>query len=454
MTSHIAVVVIAVLAIGFAADTFFRLFLVREETSRLLNNVSSVARQVVVSDVSGAFVIRSERSIFVNTLQLAGIEVYEFPTIALDNTPFKPEEINRLQQDRQLFRKINKGLFTLPELELFLVDGEHHRLILLKNRMTHASETLANMRRTILYSGLIAVVLTVLVSYGTARYMVAPIRKIQQVARKVVQGDFRQRVNLKAATDEFQELALTFNRAVDRVEETMREQKQLDQLRQQFVSDVSHEFRIPLTSLGGFLELLQQNKIPAADRHRVIGMMQKDVDRLTRLVHDLLDLSRLQEGKIQLVREPVQLQETIADVVDRLIRQIEAKQLQFKVKTAPSLTVWADEDRLQQILLNLIGNAVQHTPPRESVRIYTERTTEKKSVTVVIENSGTTIPPDVLPRLWDRFTKVDKSRSQRGTGLGLAIARELVRLHGGDIWAENLPDRKGVRFAFTLPLNQ
>lgn len=453
MTSHIAVVVIAVLAIGFAADTFFRLFLVREETSRLLNNVSSVARQVVVSDVSGAFVIRSERSIFVNTLQLAGIEVYEFPAMALGSTPFKPEEINRLQQDRQLFRKINTGLFTLPELELFLVDGEHHRLILLKNRMTHASETLANMRRTVLYSGLIAVVLTVLVSYGTARYMVAPIRKIQQVARKVVQGDFRQRVNLKAATDEFQELALTFNRAVDRVEETMREQKQLDQLRQQFVSDVSHEFRIPLTSLGGFLELLQQNKIPAADRHRVIGMMQKDVDRLTRLVHDLLDLSRLQEGKIQLVREPVQLQETIADVVDRLIRQIEAKQLQLKVITAPSLTVWADEDRLQQILLNLIGNAVQHTPPRESVRIYTERPTGKKSVTVVIENSGTTIPPDVLPRLWDRFTKVDKSRSQRGTGLGLAIARELVRLHGGDIWAENLPDRRGVRFAFTLPLN-
>lgn len=452
ITSHTIVVLIAVLAIGFAADTFFRLFLVEQELSRLVDNVSAVARRVVVPGESG-WVIRSERSILINTLQLAGIELYELPPSAAENLSFTPDEWNSLLRDQQLFRKTSATWFGLPELELYLIDGERNRLLLLKNPMGQSAETLSHMRRTLIYSGLIAILLGVLISYGTSRYTVTPIRNIQHVARKVVQGDFRQRVRMESY-EELDDLAATFNQAVDRVEETMKEQQRLDQLSKQFVSNVSHEFRVPLTSLAGFLELLQEDKIPAKDKGKVTAIMQKDVERLSRLVHDLLDLSRLQSGKIELERELVPLKPTVEETLDRLSPQLENKPLSVTSDVKPSLVVWADEDRLQQILLNLIGNAVQHSPAGESVEIGARSVQGGQAVQITVVNRGTTIPPEELPYLWERFTKVDKSRSKQGTGLGLAITRELVHLHGGHIEADNLPDQSGVRVTFTLPARE
>ncbi len=472
MTSHAIVVLIAVAAIGLAADTFFRLFLVSEETSRLVDRVSAVAREVVVPGDEGSYIIRSEQSVIVDTLNLAGIEVYAFPPEAVHSLRLTDKQFMQLRNERQLFRKKGNGWFSLPELELYLVDSAHKRLILLKNPMKDAAKTVANMRRTVLYSSVIALVLAVLISYGTARYILAPIRQIQTVARQVVRGDFRHRVQLETY-DELQDLAQTYNQTVDRVEETIAEQARLDQLRKEFISNVSHEFRIPLTSLGGFLELLEQNKIPDRDRARVIAMMRTDVDRLSRLVHESLDLSRLQTGKIALSREQLPLASAVESAVERLMPQAEQKNLHLEVTVPPHLSVYADEDRLQQILLNLIGNAVQHSPERERVRISaraasdpvqhperqplhlpSEQTPERTFVEIAVENSGTTIPEQELPYVFERFTKVDKSRSQRGTGLGLAIAAELVHLHGGTIYGRNLPDLSGVRFAFRIPARE
>ena len=450
IASHTIVVIIAILAIGIAADTFFRLFLVQQESARLVDNVSSVARQVVVPGKSG-FIVREQRQIFINTLQLAGIELYELPPAATKDLAFTPEQMEELQQNHELFRKTSRGWLTLPQLELYLVDTAYNRLLLLKNPMTQSAETLANLRHTLLYSGLIAVLLTVLISYGTSRWMVTPIRKIQQIARKVVRGDFRQRVHIESY-DELNDLAVTFNQTVDRVEETIAEQAELDQLRKQFVSNVSHEFRIPLTSLRGFLELLQADKIPEQDRQKVTAMMQKDVERLSRLVHELLDLSRLQSGKIELACEHVRIHQIVDDAFERLAPQIEEKNLQTACNIHPSLTVWADEDRLQQILLNLIGNATHHSPDGETIKVNAQPSSGEQQLEISIVNTGTTIPPEELPHLWERFSKVDKSRSTEGTGLGLAITRELVHLHGGSIRADNLPDQSGVRFSFTLPV--
>lgn len=452
ITSHTIVVLIAVLAIGFAADTFFRLFLVKEESARLVDNVSSVVRRVVIPAESG-WIMHSKQAIFINTLQLAGIEMYELSPSAVERLPFTLDEWSALAHHQQLFRKTKTGWFSLPHLELYLVDADSNRLLLLKNTMTKSADTLANMRRTIFYSGCLAIILSVFVSYGTTRYIVAPVRAIQQVARKIVQGDFRERVCM-TSYDELDELATTFNQAVDQIEETLREQDRLEQLRKQFISNVSHEFRIPLTSLSGFLELMQNDKIPISDQQKVTRMMQKDVHRLSRLVDDLLDLSRLQSGTIELQRKHVQLDALIADTVERLRPEWMKKPLHVTRDVTSDLVVWADEDRLQQILLNLIGNAVHHSPPGEAVNIQAHPITESTDIEIRVINTGTTIPADDLPHIWDRFTKVDKSRSGAGTGLGLSITRELVHLHGGTIQASNLPDQSGVQFSFTLPTEE
>lgn len=452
ITSHTAVVIIAILAIGLAADTFFRVFLVQQESERLVDNVSSIARRVVIPS-EGGFIVRDQRQILINTLHLAGIDLYEFPPSAVKALSLSPEELNDLHRDQQLFRKTSAKWFGLPELELYLIDTKYNRLLLLKNPMKQADETLFNMRRTLFYSGLIAVILTVLISYGTARWMVAPIRKIQQVARKVVQGDFRQRVHLKSY-DELDDLAATFNQSVDRVEQTIAEQEQLDQLRKEFVSNVSHEFRIPLTSLRGFLELVQDHKIPEQDLQKVTSIMQKDVNRLDRLVHDLLDLSRLQAGKIELQHGHVHVKTIVEDTFERLATLIKDKALSTVKDIDPSLTVWADEDRLQQILLNLVGNAVQHSPAGETIEVKAQPNTEGNQIEIAVVNSGTAIPSEELTHLWERFTKLDKARSKEGTGLGLAITRELVHLHGGRIRVNNLPGNAGVCFAFSLPTSK
>lgn len=229
------------------------------------------------------------------------------------------------------------------------------------------------------------------------------------------------------------------------------ELRRLEQVRREFVTNVSHELRTPLTSIKALVETLEAGAIddPAVSAnflHRIVA----EVDRLAGLVNELLDLARLESGRLAVVPEVLQPDDLIRRAAERLLPQTEASHLHLALDVDPSLpAVVADRGRVEQVIVNLIHNAIKFTPAGGTITAGAE--VEGEFLRVMVSDTGVGIEPEELPRLFERFYKADPSRRSEGTGLGLAIAKHIVLAHGGTIWAESQPQR-GATFWFTLPL--
>jgi two-component system, OmpR family, sensor histidine kinase BaeS len=296
-----------------------------------------------------------------------------------------------------------------------------------------------------LAAGLVAAIASLLVS----RRVVAPVRQMMQASQRIAEGRYDERVAVpgniaRGDLDELGELALHFNQMADRLEKT-------ETLRRQLIADVSHELRTPLTSIKGFTEGLIDGVVPP---HQEIYLhIHREAERLARLVSDLQELSRIEAGAYELQRQPVLVSKLVESVIFRLERQYQEKEVALQSSIPEGLPpVWVDEDRLGQVLLNLVGNALQYTPAGGQVDIMAAKVGGE--IKISIRDSGEGIALEHLPQLFTRFYRADKSRARAagGSGLGLTIARHLVEAHGGRIWAESLGPGKGSRFTFTLPL--
>jgi two-component system phosphate regulon sensor histidine kinase PhoR len=238
--------------------------------------------------------------------------------------------------------------------------------------------------------------------------------------------------------------------------------RRLETVRRDFVSNISHELRTPLASLKALTETLQDGAISdpeAADRF--LSRISTEVDALTQMAQELLDLSRIESGQVELERKPVAPLKLLTSAAERMRLQAERAGLALEVVCPPDLPkVQADAPRIEQVLVNLIHNAVKFTPPggevvlsAEVVPLATlpgEPSAGGDVVRFAVRDSGAGIPADDVPRIFERFYRVDKSRAGGGTGLGLSISRHLVESHGGRIWAESL-EGQGSTFYFTIP---
>jgi two-component system phosphate regulon sensor histidine kinase PhoR len=229
------------------------------------------------------------------------------------------------------------------------------------------------------------------------------------------------------------------------------ELRRLEGVRREFVANVSHELRTPLTSIRAVVETLEAGAIddPSVSTdflRRIVG----EVDRLALLVDELLDLARLESGRVQLRVEVIEPAVVLRTGVERLRAQVERARLDLELEVEPGLPlVRVDRPRIEQVLLNLIHNAIKFTPPGGRIVVAGRRTGE--TIEVAVRDNGIGVGPDELPRLFERFYKADKARRSEGTGLGLAIAKHIVLAHGGAIWAESVPG-EGATFFFSLPL--
>ncbi len=229
--------------------------------------------------------------------------------------------------------------------------------------------------------------------------------------------------------------------------------RELDRLKSEFLSTVSHELRTPLTSIRSFTEILLRYGVDEPDkRRRFLGIIQQEADRLTRMINDLLDLSKIEAGRLELRLEPVDLAAALRSVLDVTQPLFQDKGVVADVRMEEGMPpVEADTDRLQQVLANLLSNAVKFSPPGGTVRIHARSRGAFAVVSVADEGPG--IPPDRLEEVFDRYSQIRAPQKHHplGTGLGLTIARELVERMGGRIWVESRPGR-GATFSFTLPL--
>jgi len=233
------------------------------------------------------------------------------------------------------------------------------------------------------------------------------------------------------------------------------ELRRLDELKSEFLAMVSHELRTPLTAIVGYSRLLLRQAhgtlTPKQLEHQ--EAIFRGAQRLNDLINDLLDVSRLEAGRVELTPRPLELGQIVEQAGTVVTVAAQARRIHIRTVLAPDLvSVQADPSRLQQILVNLIGNAVKFSKPGGEVRILADR--HRDQVWVAVEDDGVGIAKDELVRIWDPFYQVEAPMRRRhgGSGLGLAIVRRLVELHGGVVRAESEGEGRGSRFSFTLPV--
>jgi signal transduction histidine kinase len=298
------------------------------------------------------------------------------------------------------------------------------------------------------FKGMINTVLLVVLFSGSvliliaSRFIVNPLKRLTQATRRLARGDFDVKVSIKQK-DELGQLADSFNHMAE-------ELKQLEHMRQNFVSNVSHEIQTPLTSIRGFSKALRQPDIDEANRNKYLEIIELESERLSRLSENLLKLASLESEHHPFHPITFDLDEQLRRIVVSHEPQWSEQHLELDLNL-PKVKITADADQLNQVWVNLLGNAIKFTPAYGKIRISLEPLTDR--VQVKIRDSGLGISEEDRERIFERFYKVDQAR-QRDTGsngLGLAIVRKIVDLHHGTIEVQSELG-KGAVFKITLPI--
>ena len=296
-------------------------------------------------------------------------------------------------------------------------------------------------------AGAVALVLSVLLALLVSRSVAAPLRRVASAAQALARGKAGTRASVSGPA-EVQDLARSFNTMAERVEAAQRSQRD-------FVANVSHELKTPLTSIQGFSQALLDGTASTPETTaRAAHVIHDEAERMRRMVEELLTLARFDAGEVVMAREPVELGPLLLACVERMTPQAQAAGVALERDVPEPLSVAGDGDRLAQVFANLLDNGVAHTPAGGKVTIAARRAAQARTVEVTVTDTGMGIPAEALPRLFERFYQVDQARPRsRGAGLGLAITKEIVEAHGGTIVAESVVGL-GSRFTVRLPMGE
>lgn len=281
-----------------------------------------------------------------------------------------------------------------------------------------------------------------LLSILFARRFTVPIEGISRAARQLGSGDFTARAPVSGC-DELADFSATFNNMAARLQT-------IDNSRGQFMGNIAHELRTPMTSIKGFIDGILDGTIPAEEQHHYLEIVSQETGRLARLVQNMLDITRLEAGEYQVHARAYDLWETLTGVVLADEQRIEDGKIEIEGLAPDRMPVYADPDLVHQVVYNIVDNAIKFTPPGGTIRFQIKKGGGK--VETSIENTGAGISADALPYVFDRFYKEDRSRglNTRGSGLGLHICKVLIGLSGGQIKVES-EEGQWCRFTFTLP---
>lgn len=355
--------------------------------------------------------------------------------------PIPPVEVLGGAPGRGVFEQAgDELLYTTTALD----DGRMLILILPRPRVRLATLLGEDLGRPFLRAGVVALIVSIVLAWMIARWVARPLQDLARATRSVAEGDYAAPTKVHGPS-EVEELGAAFSEMVARVQAGQQSQRD-------FVANVSHELKTPLTSIQGFAQAIRDGAAgDEAGIRRAGEVIFEESDRLRHLVEELLDLARLDAGQVALAREPVDLGRIVEAVVERLSLPAAERRVGLEREVPPLPSVIGDGDRLAQVFTNLIDNAIRHSPPE--AKVVVRGFLQGTWITVTVEDAGPGIASEELSRIFERFYQVDKARAGgegRGTGLGLAISREIVEAHGGRILAESEPGR-GSRFSVQLP---
>ena len=301
--------------------------------------------------------------------------------------------------------------------------------------------------RPLLYAGAMAFLLAILLAAWLSRSVSQPLQHLAAAAGAIARGDYKQRVPPEGP-DEVRGVAESFNRMAAQVDATQTAQRDL-------VANVSHDLKTPLTAISGWSQALLDGAADTPeDRQRAAETIYNEAGRLARMVNELLDLARIESGQLNLTLRPIDVSAVMADVHRGQVPRARARQIELTLDAPPVPPVLGDADRLAQVFTNLADNALTYTPSGGHVHLAVRA--DDGFVEGIVTDTGPGIPAEELPRVFERFYRLDKSRvraedGRRGSGLGLAIVKELVAAQGGAVSVSSEPG-SGSAFLVRLPL--
>lgn len=286
-------------------------------------------------------------------------------------------------------------------------------------------------------SGLVTIAVIVVLSRKLAR----PLIQMKEATMKMSNGDFSVALSSNGR-DELSDLAIAIQHLSD-------ELNHLRQDRKDFLSSIAHELRTPLTFIKGYADILYKRNLTEQDRQKYLDIIIEETNRLSHLIRELFDLAKMDENSFIIEKECLQLNEFLENINGKLSPAFQEKKLHFNVHCEEGLALMADAARLEQILMNLLNNALSYCSSGDVISVIAKG--QDDLVTILVKDTGKGIPKKDLPHIFERFYRVEKSRSRAlgGVGLGLSIVKELVQAHGGEITAQS-KENKGTTFILTF----
>jgi signal transduction histidine kinase len=303
--------------------------------------------------------------------------------------------------------------------------------------------TVDAIRRQFLYIFIAAIILASALSYFLSQSFSTPLKLINNAALEISKGNYNTKIDLRSST-EIKELGNTINNLAKQL-------SRVEQIRREFVANVSHEIRTPLSYLQGYSEVLLDGLVESEeDRKKYQGIIMDETVRLKTMVDEILQLSQIEAGFIQLKLVPFSMEAIIRRTIDKLLPYASKRNITIKFTNMSEdvLTCFGDENRAKQVLINLINNAIKHSYDYGNILISAYR--QSDSIYVCIRDFGEGIPEEDIPFIWDRFYTVDKNKSENSTGLGLAIVKNIITAHGCEITVNSVYG-EGSEFCFYLP---
>jgi signal transduction histidine kinase len=334
--------------------------------------------------------------------------------------------------------EINMFIVGVP----ILIENENKGAIFLYTPMKEAEGLVQDINQMIGLAVVLLLLPIIFISFLLSKKITAPIVSMSETVRSISKGNFDKKVQLKGK-DELTSLGEAINSMADRL-------AIIEQSRKRFIGEISHELRTPLTTIRSTLQGIADEILSVEEEEELIQISINEIKRISQLIDDLADLSALEEKAVILYKQKTSITELVEACILQLSLQAKQKEIVIEKEVEAAILARVDVDRLKQVCINLLENAIKHSRIGAIVKINLK--TENSFIVINFENSGDEIPSHILPFLFDRFYKTDQSRSQKGNGLGLTIAKKIVELHDGDI---NVESHEGkIRFIVKIPQNQ
>ncbi|MYL32130.1 HAMP domain-containing protein [Pontibacillus yanchengensis] len=310
------------------------------------------------------------------------------------------------------------------------INGDNRGYVYMFSQTTVIKSVINQLSNQFLLAGLIAILLTVLAIFILSHLITRPLVRMKRATEEIINGDSKVSLESKRK-DELGQLANSIVILSDELE-------RLKQDRKEFLASISHELRTPLTYIKGYANIASRDMISEAERQEYLGIIREETDHVTHLVKNLFDLAKMDQNQFVIQKENVNLCDMLKKVREKMLPILNDNELNLDITCPTNIIIYVDPDRFQQVILNLMDNAIKHSPKQSTIYIVGKVNMAKVAITVQDEGEG--IPEEELPFIFERLYRVDKSRSREygGSGLGLSIVKEIIEKHGGEVKVESV----------------